>query len=392
MQAWNSCSAANACCAGCTCVGSMCHPSDPGQGKCGGGAPTPPVAPTPSPPTPSAPTPAVPTPAVPTPAPGPPGNLTEPFFASYWETWGGAQLGSPIHQKADILNIAFAQPSGTAATLPVTKAAVAALQQTGTKVAVSYGGCSYRQMWKAVLDDATQRSQLVTAIVQTVTNYGLDGVDLDIECGDDTQDTQQQPAQAESVIAFFKELRTKIDAAGSAAGKKLTISYTVLTPSALFDTEVTGSHPFVDYVQVMAYNPYINPQKPGTEWPKPAKCEPTSPDPMPYDAIADLDRYPTKLGVPKSKLVFGLMPGCSDHNRCTSAADVQNRSAHVKEHGYAGVMTWDVDRDREAITGYSGSVSDVILSALGRGDEDVVDLPTTCPENPPPTGARVAFS
>ena len=53
-----------------------------------------------------------------------------------------------------------------------------------------------------------------------------------------------------------------------------------------------------------------------------------------------------------------------------------------------------MDRDREAITGYSGLVTDVILSALGRSDEydEFVALPTTCPASPSPTGARVAFS
>jgi hypothetical protein len=52
---------------------------------------------------------------------------------------------------------------------------------------------------------------------------------------------------------------------------------------------------YVDFIQPMAYNPYINPDKPGTEWPKPAKCDPASPDPKPYDAFGDFERY-AKVG------------------------------------------------------------------------------------------------
>jgi GH18 family chitinase len=258
------------------------------------------------------------------------------------------QLNSPLHKKLDVLNIAFAKPATVAATLPTQKADVLAVQTAGTKVFASFGGWTYRNMWKAILDDATQRAQFVTAIIATINTYGLDGVDMDIECGDDVADWPTgSPAKVESVVAFFKDLQTALATASAAAGKKLYVTFTVLTPSpAFFDLAVKGSHPYVDFVQVMAYNPYINPDKPGTEWPKPAKCDPASPDPKPYDAIADFDRYVAVLGVPKEKMVLGMMPGCSDHNRCTSAATVANSTTHVKTGGYGGVMTWDVDRDQ----------------------------------------------
>jgi hypothetical protein len=138
---------------------------------------------------------------------------------------------------------------------------------------------------------------------------------------------------------------------------------------------VKGAHQYVDFIQPMAYNPYINPDKPGdmmritcaihcahvlysftvhihcthtlysytvlihcthtgTEWPKPAKCDASSVDPKPYDAFGDFERYATVLGVPKAKLILGMMPGCSDHNRCTSAADLVKRTQSVVSGGW----------------------------------------------------------
>jgi GH18 family chitinase len=288
-----------------------------------------------------------------------------------------------MHLKANVINIAFAKPASVAATLPVTTTDVQAVQRAGTLVFASYGGWTYRDLWKAILDSDSQRASFVTAVVATISTYGLNGVDMDIECGDDTADWPKgSPAKVESVVSFFKELQAAVATAGAAAGKKLYVTFTVLTPSpAFFDLAIKEAHPYVDYIQVMAYNPYINPQVPGTEWPSPAKCDPTSPDPKPYDVLADFDRYVTDLGVPKNKLVLGMMPGCSDHHRCTSAADVVNRTTHITTEGYAGVMTWDVDRDVAKITGYTGSVSDLINKALaGAGDPaELGDLPTTCP-------------
>jgi hypothetical protein len=48
-------------------------------------------------------------------------------------------------------------------------------------------------------------------------------------------------------------------------------------------------------------------------------------------------------------------------------------------------MTWDVDRDVASITGYTGSVSDLINKALAGADEgvDFGDIPSTCPPPPP---------
>jgi GH18 family chitinase len=94
-----------------------------------------------------------------------------------------------MHLKADIINIAFAKPATVGpATLPVLKADVQAVQRSGTRVFVSFGGWSYRDLWKPILDNDIQRASFVAAAISTITAYGLDGADIDIECGDDIAD------------------------------------------------------------------------------------------------------------------------------------------------------------------------------------------------------------
>ena len=52
------------------------------------------------------------------------------------------------------------------------------------------------------------------------------------------------------------------------------------------------------------------------------------------------------LGVPASKIVYGVMPGHHDAgNEYTTVEDAKAIAEYALEKGLAGVMTWDINRD-----------------------------------------------
>jgi hypothetical protein len=96
--------------------------------------------------------------------------------------------------------------------------------------------------------------------------------------------------------------------------------------------------------------------------------------------MADAARYTAALNLTSAQVVLGMMPGCSDHNRCTSAAVVANHTAQCAARKYRGVMTWAAERDVPTITGYSGSISELIVATLKPAALGVVAaLPAVCP-------------
>ena len=54
----------------------------------------------------------------------------------------------------------------------------------------------------------------------------------------------------------------------------------------------------------------------------------------------------TGLGLPPSKIVYGLMPGHHDAgNEYTTVEDAAAATEYALEKGLGGVMTWDTNRD-----------------------------------------------
>lgn len=56
-----------------------------------------------------------------------------------------------------------------------------------------------------------------------------------------------------------------------------------------------------------------------------------------------------EFGIPKSKIVWGLMIGCNEdiHFEDVSLNTAIQIASKVKEQGYAGVMTWSINRDTD---------------------------------------------
>ena len=62
-----------------------------------------------------------------------------------------------------------------------------------------------------------------------------------------------------------------------------------------------------------------------------------------------INQMEEEFGIPKSKIVWGLMIGCNEnpHFEDVSLDTARNIAAKVKDEGYAGVMTWSINRDTD---------------------------------------------
>ncbi|MBK8498720.1 MAG: chitinase [Flavobacteriales bacterium] len=125
--------------------------------------------------------------------------LAIPFMASaqvhdlvgYWHNWNDANAPYLQLDQTDprytIIDIAFAEPlAGTTHNMVFTPsgtpqnefiAAVGALQAQGKKVIISIGGANAT----VHLDSDAERDEFVSSMLDIITTYGFDGIDIDLE-------------------------------------------------------------------------------------------------------------------------------------------------------------------------------------------------------------------
>jgi len=194
---------------------------------------------------------------------------------------------------------------------------VNSIHSRGGKVKLSFGGATFSMGWHI------QSSQEATAFAQNVSEavkqFGLDGIDFDVEDGNPSASIQ---------LDVYKACRSYL-------GSSKLMSYTIpatIEPYDPWHTVLSQGHSYFDAVNVMAYD---------VGW-------------SGYNFTRDDLETLEALGVPPSKVVYGVMPGAHDvSSEYTSVQDAQNIAKYVKSNGLAGVMLWDVNRDTNHRTGYS---------------------------------------
>jgi chitinase len=181
------------------------------------------------------------------------------------------------------------------------QAAVAAAHAHDKRILFAIGGAE-DQNWNDVCTPAV-RPVWIANVLGVVTQYGYDGVDLDVE-----QDWQY-PAHTD-YIGCFRDMRLALD---------------TISPRPLLTTPgdpdwqqdmISQIHQYVDQVNLMDY------------WRSAAQAQ------------AGLDRY-TALGVPKAKLGLGV--GLDDGGYdATHTADCAAKAQYAVANGYGGVMEWTI--------------------------------------------------
>jgi len=279
-------------------------------------------------------------------------RLDRPYVESYWESWNykdyptdyaallkdvpASALGST--KGVNMVEMSFGDYSGGLGGLEapedVIREGIEAVHAAGGLVKMAFGGALYSMSeFIRTEEDAVN---FCINFKETCDEYGIDGMDLDIEDGGTNADIQ---------FKVISECRKQL-------GPAAHISYTLPALSSTFapwsDT-IRRSIEFLDAINIMAYDVYWT----GYEF--------------------DLDVQGLHdLGVPNSKIVYGVMPGHHDAgNEYTTLDDAIEAANYVKTNGLAGIMTWSINRDTDQRMQYGAGEDN--LYQTGKPDATYID-------------------
>jgi chitinase len=228
----------------------------------------------------------------------------------------------------------------------------------GVKVLISVGGWTdlANGGFEGTASTAANRTRFANAMVGLVTQYNLDGVDIDWE--------YPQPGTAQA--ANYTAMMTELGNAMHSRGKLLTAAVVALGGTgAGVETAVFN---VVDFLNLMAYDGGSGPTH------------------SPYSYAVDSINYWRGRGLPAAKTVLGVpyyarpswaayatKVGQSATNACrdTDGSDYWNGIPTMRQKGQlaranGGIMTWELSQDTvggnslltamwEAVTGRAGS-------------------------------------
>lgn len=154
----------------------------------------------------------------------PGGSLPAHLLIGYWHNFdngsGFIRLRN-VNSRWNVINIAFAEPSGTSGTMAFVpyiqsvaefKADVAYLQSQGKKVVISLGGAN----GQITLSTASIKTNFVNSMVALVQDYGFNGIDIDFEGssvglnqGDSDLRNPTSPAVL-NLISAIRDIRARV--------------------------------------------------------------------------------------------------------------------------------------------------------------------------------------
>lgn len=160
----------------------------------------------------------------------PTGNLPDRVLVGYWHNFingAGPLKLSQISDKWDVINISFAEPStqlgSTMAFVPDNaiyptvqefKDDVAALQSQGKTVLISLGGAN----GAIHLNTAADAQAYSSSMINIITEYGFDGLDIDLEGSSlslDGGDTDFRNPTSPKIVNFINGTQTILDHFGA---------------------------------------------------------------------------------------------------------------------------------------------------------------------------------
>ena len=190
------------------------------------------------------------------------------------------------YNKVTHINVAFINPMDASGTLGPTASlstVVGIVHTNNSKILASLGGAGANATnWSAVMANATTRTAFVSTIMQFVSTYNLDGIDIDIE--GDLLNSNGGTINSSQYESFVVEL-------GAALHTQNKLMSAALGTWFGYEVTNTAAQQF-DWINVMAYDAY------GT-WTGPGQHSS-------YNfAVSDLAYWNNK-GVDKNHLVLGI--------------------------------------------------------------------------------------
>eukprot|EP00359_Climacostomum_virens_P008634 CAMPEP_0204915632 /NCGR_PEP_ID=MMETSP1397-20131031/13603_1 /ASSEMBLY_ACC=CAM_ASM_000891 /TAXON_ID=49980 /ORGANISM="Climacostomum Climacostomum virens, Strain Stock W-24" /LENGTH=273 /DNA_ID=CAMNT_0052087769 /DNA_START=333 /DNA_END=1151 /DNA_ORIENTATION=- len=259
-----------------------------------------------------------------------------PFTASYWEVWNMHRptnfassvstvpvSGPGTGSGAKRVSIAFADYGFTTDSngnlllkyvndqvtssflifgFTQLNTSIRSVKNRGGKASVAFGGATFS--WSSTITTSTQASSFSSNVVSLASSHGLDGVEF----------SHVDPSAS---AAIFKNIIDGIRASTTT----LEITYTIPGTAPFVNPwrqALTENASNLNFVQIMAYDTYK----------------------LSYSIQADIDEL-VSLGIAKSKIIIGMMPGCHDEPfNFTTSEDVNNVASLVKRQGMAGIALW----------------------------------------------------
>ncbi|HLF06894.1 MAG TPA: Ig-like domain-containing protein, partial [Thermoplasmata archaeon] len=296
-------------------------------------------------------------------------NPTAPAGKSlvgYWENWDGKWIPlNDVDDRYNVLNIAFPyiDPDGTVKMVDKnpTPEEIAQAQARGKKVLLSLGG----QNGAAHLGTQQQEDNFVTSLVVIIRQYGLDGIDIDLEHGLVVEGPPDAPTgPVARLISSLKRLLAEF-------GDDLLLTFAPETANLVGGIDAYGTvwgsylpvfialRDSVDWVHMQYYN--TGPMKglndkvyqPGTQDFVVALTEAVIEG---FDIATTGKRYP---GLRPEQVAVGLPATAQAGNnfvpldvakaalRCLKTGDCGSGYKPAKIYpGLRGAMTWDVNWDK----------------------------------------------
>jgi chitinase len=173
------------------------------------------------------------------------------------------------------------------------------------KVLVSVGGWTWSGGFSDVALTPESRRTFAESAVAFVKQHDLDGLDVDWEFpGQKGLDNVHRPEDRENYTALLADLRSALDVAGRAAGRRYVLtSATQAADEWLAHTEMGKAQAPLDYVNLMAYDMVEESSDTITGHHAPLFTNPA--DPKRSSAATMIDHY-VAAGVPAAKLVLGV--------------------------------------------------------------------------------------
>lgn len=178
------------------------------------------------------------------------------------------------------------------------------------KTLISVGGWTWSNRFSDVAAGAATRETFANSAVEFIRTYGFDGVDLDWEypVAGGLSGNTYSPADKQNYTLLLKKVREKLDAAGTADGKKylLTIASGASQKYAN-NTELSEIAKTVDWINIMTYDFHGGWEKSTNHnaalYPDPN--DPSTGEIKKFNTSDAIDIY-FQSGVPANKLVLGL--------------------------------------------------------------------------------------
>jgi GH18 family chitinase len=275
----------------------------------------------------------------------------------YFPSWQGS-VSAIQYSKVTHINYAFVLPNSNGTLQAVDNAAklqslVSTAHSNGVKVGISVGGWNNGDTtaFESLAANSTYRTNFVNNLVNFVTQYGLDGVDIDWEY-----------PNAGSSANNYATMMSQLATAMHSRGKYLTAA--VVAYGSAGDAILSGVFTSVDWLNLMDYD---NTNGVGQS--------------TYQSAITCLDYWVSNRGLPASKAVLGV-PFYSDpsdyafYQLLSMGADpfadswgsegynglttIKSKTNLCFDRGIGGIMMWELSQDATGTNSLLSAIDSVV--------------------------------